>query len=129
MMMEQPKRAIAVAAAILAIALAMPTRAAPGDFTCRNASAQISCTAAACEVETASFTPMSVSRSGSRLEVCAYSGCWSGPLDLVRVRGDHTILHAVLTRGQGAVTLAYDRRTRIASMLWGNFAQPLSCGG
>lgn len=113
----------------LAAAAAAPAHAAPGDFTCRNASAQISCTASACEVETASFTPMSVSRSGANLEVCAYSGCWSGPLDLIRVRGDHTILHAVLARGQGGVTLVHDRRIKIATMLWGNFAQPLNCGG
>ena len=117
------------AAVALALALAMPAHAAPGDFTCRNASAQISCTAGACEVETASFTPMSVSRSGAQLEVCAFSGCWSGPLDLIRVRGDQTILHAVLARGQGRVTLAHNRRTQIATMLWGNFAQPLNCGG
>ena len=113
----------------LALALAVPAQAALGDFTCRNTSAQISCTASACEVEAASFTPMSVSRTGARLEVCAYSGCWSGPLDLIRVRGDHTVLHAVLNRGQGGVTLAYDRRSRVATMLWGNFAQPLNCGG
>lgn len=117
------------AAVALALALAMPAHAAPGDFTCRNASAQISCTAGACEVETGSFTPMSVSRSGAQLEVCAGSGCWSGPLDLIRVRGDQTILHAVLARGQGRVTLAHNRRTQIATILWGNFAQPLNCGG
>ena len=112
----------------LALVSAGAAHAAPSDFTCRNGSAQISCAAAACEVETSDFTPMSVSRTGARLEVCAYSGCWSGPLDLIRIRGDHTILHAVLARNQGGVTLTYGRRTRIATMLWGNFAQPLNCG-
>ncbi|WP_285709100.1 hypothetical protein [Erythrobacter oryzae] len=112
-------------------ALAVPAAAVaagPGDFTCANRQAQISCNGAACEVETASFTPMSVSRSGNRLEVCAYTGCWSGPLDLVRTRGDLVILHARLSGGQGTASVTYDRRQKIATMLWGNFAQAMSCG-
>ena len=113
----------------LAVSLAVPAQAAPGDFTCRNTAAEITCKADGCEINRDGFTPMSVSRTGTMLEVCAGESCMPGTLDLVRVRADQTILHAVLARGQGGVTLAYDRRTRIATMLWGNFAQPLSCGG
>jgi hypothetical protein len=116
---------------VFAAALAAPAAAiaaGPADFTCTNRAAQIACTSANCEVETQGFTPMSVSRSGNRLEVCAYSGCWSGPLDLVRTRGDLVILHARLAGGHGQATVSYDRKAGIATMLWGNFAQGLSCG-
>jgi hypothetical protein len=102
--------------------------AAPTDFSCRNTAAQIACEAATCEVETESFTPMGVSRTGNRLEVCAYTSCQSGPLDLIRTRGDLTILHAKLAGGQGAVSVTYDRKQKIATMLWGNYAQAMSCG-
>lgn len=103
--------------------------AAPSDFTCANRNAQISCDGKSCSVETDAFTPMSVSREGNRLEVCAYSGCWKGPLDLIRTRGDLTILHAQLEGGKGQASVTYDRKQKVATMLWGNFVQALSCGG
>lgn len=112
----------------LALALAVPAQAAPGDFTCRNTAAEITCKSSGCEINRDAFTPMSVSRTGNTLEVCAGESCMTGTLDLIRVRGDQTILHAVLARGQGGVTVVHDRRGQIATMLWGNFAQPLSCG-
>lgn len=103
--------------------------AAPGDFTCANRNAQVSCTAATCEIETGSFTPMGVSREGNRLEVCAYSGCWSGPLDLIRTRGDLTILHASLGGGRDPAAVIYDRKAQVATLMWGSFVLPMSCGG
>jgi len=105
--------------------LASPTSR---DFTCSNDSAQISCSAATCEVETEGFTPMSVARAGNTLQVCAYSGCWSGMLDLIIKRGDVTILHARLEEGQGLLTVSFNDKEQIATMLWGNFAQALNCG-
>jgi hypothetical protein len=111
-------------------ALAVPAVASAADsadFSCDNRAAEISCTGEGCEVETESFTRMLVSRSGNRLKVCAYSGCWSGPLDLIRTRGDLVILHARLSGGLGQVSVTYDRRQTIATMLWGKFAQALIC--
>ena len=113
----------------LASATAAPAQAAPGDFTCRNAAAEITCKADGCEINRDGFTPMGVSRMGNTLEVCAYESCMTGTLDLIRVRGDQTILHAMLARAKGGVTVAYNSRTRIATMLWDNFALPMSCGG
>ena len=110
----------------------MASAAAPADFTCANRNAEINCTAQACKVEIEGFTPMSVSREGNQLEVCAYSGCWKGPLDLIRTRGDLTILHARLGGWQGdgsaQVAVSFNRKEKIATMLWDNFAQALSCG-
>lgn len=117
-----------LAGAALLCMPAIVSAAAPGDFTCVNRNAEINCSAEACEVETGGFTPMSLSREGNRIEVCAYSGCWKGPLDLIRTRGDLTILHARLSGGHGQVSVSYDRKLKVASMIWGNFVQALSCG-
>jgi hypothetical protein len=119
----------AIVVALFATVASAPARAAPGDFACRNASAQISCTGEACAVETGSFTPMAVSRTGDNLEVCAYSGCGEGALDLIHTRGALTFLHAVLTGGpvNGPAAVVFDREQKIATLLWGSFAQPLNC--
>lgn len=128
--MIHARSAIAVA---LLCSSSVTSAAAPTDFTCVNRNAEIRCNAQACEVETEAFTPMSLSREGNQLEVCAYSGCWSGPLDLIRTRGELTILHARLRGWQGEgsaqVAIAFDRKEKNATMLWDDFAQALNCGG
>ena len=118
-------------AILLALTAAGSAQAASAgtDFTCRNEAAEITCAAAGCEVKTDGFTPMSISREGNRLEVCAYSGCWSGPLDLIRTRGDLSILHARLAGGRDAAAVVYDRRAKTATLMWGSYALALSCGG
>jgi hypothetical protein len=122
-------KAIQAIAATLALAVGGAAQAAGStDFTCRNAAAEITCSASGCEVNSDGFTPMSVSRQGDRLEVCAYSGCWSGALDLIRTRGDLAILHATLAQGQGQAAVVYNRKDQTATMLWGNYALALSCG-
>lgn len=113
-------------AAMLAAAPALA--ATPTDFTCRNRNAQISCDSVRCEINTDSFTPMSVSRSANRLEICAYSGCRSGALDLIRTRGELTILHASLSEDGGSLAVTFDSKLKIATVLWGEFAQAMSCG-
>lgn len=115
--------------AIATLLVAAPALAAtPTDFTCGNRNAQIGCDASSCEINTDSFTPMGVSREGNRLEVCAYTGCWSGPLDLIRSRGDLVMLHARLSGGHDPVAVIYDRKAQVATMMWGSFVQPMSCG-
>jgi hypothetical protein len=119
-------------AVLLALAAAGSAQAASAatDFTCRNDAAEITCAATGCEVNTDGFTPMSISREGNRLEVCAYSGCWSGPLDLIRTRGDLSILHARLAGTEdAAAAVVYDSRARTATLLWGSYRLALSCGG
>lgn len=120
------------ALATLAI-LALPgtAMAATGDFTCRNESAQVSCDGKGCTVETASFTPMSLSRTGRTLEICAYSGCWSGPVLVRRTRGANTLLYAEVRDGKGGgaapLSVIFDADGPVALMRWGGFAQPMTC--
>lgn len=113
---------------LLAAVAAGPALAAETDFTCRNQAAEITCSAQGCDIKPeGEFTPMGVSREGETLEVCAYTGCRSGTLDLIRTRGDLSILHARLADEGGAVAVVYDRRNKTATMIWGNYAQPLTC--
>jgi len=121
-----------LAAGVLAASglFAAPVSAQAG-FTasCRNTAAEIRCGSGACEVETQSFTPMQLSLSRQSITLCAYSGCWSGPVDLHRTRGDLVLLHANLEKGEGGIAVVYDRQAKVATMMWGGFAHPMGCGG
>lgn len=78
---------------------------------------------------------MSVSRSGRTLEICAYSGCASGPVSFRRTRGEIDILYAAVRwrnadgglgeRSQLAVI--FDRASRTAVMRWGAFSNAMDC--
>lgn len=125
--MSRTARLISGAAAVLALGAAQ-AQAAQGVFNCRNAQAEVTCGAQACEINSDGFTPMGVSLSGNRLEVCAYSSCQSGTVSLRRVRGDLLIVHANVGGVGGAAVVAFDRKQKIATLLWGNYALPLSCG-
>ena len=126
--MGKSRRLRAICAILTLAGVPAALSAATGDFSCRNTSAEITCTSRACEVNTTGYTPMGVSLAGNRLEICAYSGCSSGALDLRRLRGDHLVVHANLSRGQGSATVVYDVRKKAATLLWGNYALPMSCG-
>ncbi|WP_309621947.1 hypothetical protein [Novosphingobium sp.] len=122
-----PSRTLSAALALAAACAAPAAQAASADFTCRNAQAEVTCTAQKCAVDTTAFTPMSVSLTGSQLEVCAYSACQSGTVDLRRARGDLLVVHARTGGAGGAALVSYDRKQRIATLLWGNYALPMSC--
>jgi hypothetical protein len=122
-----------LAGALLLVAGATP--AAAQDFTCANKSAEISCGNGACEVNSDGFTPMSLSREGKRLSVCAYSGCWEGPILVRRSRGSIELLYAEVRNaqatasgGMNALAVIYDRGSRTAQMRWGGFANAMDCG-
>ncbi len=124
-----------IAGALFLAMGAMP--AAAQDFTCSNRSAEIACEGGACEVDKDGFTPMSLSREGSRLSICAYSGCWEGPILVRRSRGSIDLLYAKVrnpqggasstTAGMSELAIIYDRRSRTAQMRWGGFANSMGC--
>ncbi|MGA9581459.1 MAG: hypothetical protein WBR13_05780 [Allosphingosinicella sp.] len=121
------------AAALLLIAGATP--AAAQDFTCSNKSAEISCDGGACKVNSDGFTPMSLGRTGNRLSICAYSGCWEGPILVRRPRGSIDLLYAQVRNSQASagggmneLAIIYDRGSRTAQMRWGGFANSMDCG-
>lgn len=114
------------------LALAAPTPALAQDFHCRNTDAEINCGAGKCSVETQSFTPMELRRTGGRLSICAYSGCWAGPVLVRRQRHGIELLFADVRgttpgAGTGALAVIYERRERIAQIRWGGSANAMTC--
>jgi hypothetical protein len=120
------------------IALLAASPAMASDFTCRNEAAEIACDNGRCEVKTQNdFTPMSLSRSGRRLTICAYSGCWSGTADLRRTRGPVTLFHARVrqenrTDGKAGppetLAVIHDRSGRTAQVRFLAFSNAMTCG-
>lgn len=116
--------------AYLVLTAITPFAAAPAaaqDFNCRNEAAEIRCQKLGCQVATQDFTPMSLSRTGAKLEICAYSGCWQGRIEFRRTRGAVTMLLTTV-RGGEPLSVIYDAPARTALMRWGDFAQPMTCG-
>jgi hypothetical protein len=123
------------ALALLALAAGAP--AAAQNFTCSNKAAEIKCGGGTCEVTTDGFTPMSLSRTGNRLSICAYSGCWEGTILVRRSAGPVDLLHARLRQSEGTggtgsdmrdLAVIYDWTARTAQMRWGGFANAMGCG-
>jgi hypothetical protein len=118
---------------ILLIAALAPLPAAAQDFDCRNTEAEIRCQGGKCEVESEGFTPMQLSRKGGKLSLCAYSGCWEGPILVRRSRGQVDLLYAELrstrhdTPAGGDLAVIYDRREQVAQMRWGGFSNAMAC--
>ena len=112
-------------------ALLAPLPALAQDFTCRNMAAEIRCDGTACAVETESFTPMELRRLGNRLSICAYSGCWEGPIRMRRSYGGVTFLSAEV-RGSGEnravapLSVMVDRDGS-AQVRWGSFSNAMTC--
>jgi hypothetical protein len=107
------------------------------DFTCANPDAQISCADGSCEIETESFTPMSLSRRGEILEICAYSGCANGPITSRSVNDGVELLHARVAwlrqqeggseRNWDLLSVIYDGGEKVAQMRWNSFANVMTC--
>ncbi|RYD90113.1 MAG: hypothetical protein EOP61_30255 [Sphingomonadales bacterium] len=116
-------------------ALLAPLPAAAQDFNCRNLEAEISCNGGKCEItREQGFTPMGLTRRGSTLSICAYSGCSEGRVLIRRARGGIAMLYADVRRttapGGEAEPLAilYDDKARTAQMRWGGFSNVMTCG-
>ena len=86
-------------------------------------------------VETSGFTPMSLTRRGGRLSICAYSGCWGAPIVMRRTRGSIDFLYAANLRAEAPgggsgedLAVTYDRASRTAQIKWAGFSNVMDCG-
>lgn len=119
---------------LILAALLLPAPALAHDFNCRNEKAEIRCDAGACEIETASFTPMGLTRRGATLSICAYSGCSEGPILMHRTRSGVELLYAEVRltqpgkRASEPIAVIYDRAHKTAQMRWGGFSNVMTCG-
>ena len=120
-----------ISAALLLLA---PVPAFAQDFNCRNTDAEIRCDGGKCDIETNSFTPMGLTRRGSTLSICAYSGCSEGSILVRRNRGGIALLYAEVKLTQPGkrepepISVIYDRKQKTAQMRWGGFSNAMTCG-
>jgi hypothetical protein len=115
---------------LLLLALVPSQPAYADDFACRNDGAETICTRQLCATSADGFTPMSLRRTGQRVELCAYSDCFSGPIRVQRTLRSMTLLAADIRGRDGARTplaVIYDARTRSASIQWHGFANAMHC--
>lgn len=118
---------------LILAALLLPAPAIAHDFNCRNEKAEIRCDSGACEIESGSFTPMGLTRRGTTLSICAYSGCSEGPILIQRTRGGIELLYAEVRlthpgkRAAEPIAVIYDRAQKTAQMRWGGFSNVMTC--
>jgi hypothetical protein len=118
---------------VLLATILMPLPAQAQDFYCRNEAAEIRCVSNSCEVERESFTPMELRRTGNRLSICAYSGCWEGPIAMRRSRGGVTFLSATVRSkapaepSSASLSVMFDHEGT-AQVRWLGFSNAMTCG-
>ncbi|MDF7773702.1 hypothetical protein P1X14_00455 [Sphingomonas sp. AOB5] len=118
---------------VSAALLLAPVPALAQDFHCRNTQAEIRCVSTGCEVETTSFTPMELRRSGNTLSICSYSACWEGPIRMRRSYDGVTFLSASVKithpgePGRAPLSVMYDREGT-AQIRWLGFSNAMTCG-
>jgi hypothetical protein len=121
-------RILAIPALLLA-----PLPALAQDFHCRNTEAEIRCVSTGCQVETESFTPMELRRTGNLLSICSYSACWEGPIRMRRSYEGITFLSASVRIGtpgeprRAPLSVMYDREGT-AQIRWLGFSNAMRCG-
>ena len=121
--------------------LLLPANAIAADsanFTCANRAAEIRCGDGTCEIVMPEdgFTPMQLTRTDELLTLCAYSGCWSGPVALTHTDDQVTFVQARVTREAAMVaqeettllSILHDAKNQTAQMLWDGFANVMECG-
>lgn len=117
---------------IAATMLLAPMPALAQDFHCRNTDAEIRCVSNSCQVETESFTPMELRRTGNRLSICSYSACWEGPIRMRRTYEGVTFLSASVRinspgePSRAPLSVMYDREGT-AQMRWLGFSNAMRC--
>jgi hypothetical protein len=118
---------------LILLAALFPLPAFAQDFHCRNTAGEIRCGEGACAIETQGFTPMELTRRGNKVSLCAYSGCWEGPVLVRRTRGALTMLFADVrgstpgNSGSESLAVIHDRAGRVAQVRWGGFANAMTC--
>ncbi|MEO0550703.1 MAG: hypothetical protein AAFZ91_12345 [Pseudomonadota bacterium] len=103
------------------------------DWNCRNTSYEISCDETGCEASDA-HTPMDIYLGDNTMEVCAYTGCWSG-MPTYQQRGGrfevwtgHNLPFSTRTDWTANISITVDTETAVATVLVGNlYATPATC--
>jgi hypothetical protein len=116
-----------------ALMLLAPSNALAQDFHCRNTDAEIRCSGGSCKVETESFTPMELRRSGNRISICSYSACWEGPIRMRRTYSGVTFLSAEVKithpgePNRAPLSVMYEASDATAQIRWLGFSNAMRC--
>jgi hypothetical protein len=76
---------------------------------------------------------MGLSKRGAVLELCAYSGCQEGRINMRRSLDKVSVMQAWLTPStQGnsqktSISVIYDEGEKVAQMRWGGFSNVMQC--
>lgn len=133
-MFRPPFRLLARRAALAALLLLGPgglAHAADG-WRCRNEQVEVSCDAGACAVSEA-HTPMDVSVDPSRISVCAYTGCWEGPVALHVLKDGRAafigtdLAFSTVPDLRSDATVVIDIRSGVGAVLAAGFVNPVTC--
>lgn len=124
-------------AIISIIGIVLATTANAQDETgyhCTNSDFEISCSTQRCDVTLdEGFTPMGVTISNSRFEVCAYSGCWLGEPSLFTndqvslVAQGNLVWRDTPEEPPSRMNVVIDKEMGIGVFLGESFAQPMQC--
>jgi hypothetical protein len=133
LVLYQPMKKEAVLCATALLAAPLP--ALGHDFSCSNKAAEIRCEGGGCLVETASFTPMQLTRTGAVISLCAYSGCWEGRINFSRAQSDMHFLQGRIRRAESlreaesaTISVMFSGRDQTAQINWNGFLSVLECG-
>ncbi len=103
-------------------------------FHCTNPDFEISCSTQRCDVTLdEGFTPMGVTVSNVRFEVCAYSGCWLGePSLLVSDQANLVVQGDLVWRDTpeepaSRMNMVVDKELGIGIFLGVGFSHPMQC--
>ena len=77
---------------------------------------------------------MQLSRAGPTIRLCAYSGCWEGPVTFSRSRSDVHFLEARMRRdgpagdaGTTRLSIMFSAKEATAQISWEGFFNVLEC--
>lgn len=131
-------RRVEIAAAVFSLAFAAASASATAaGYSCRNGEFEIGCDKEKCK-NADGFTPMqlTVDPDKKTVEICAYSGCWSGPLTvlgsdakLVVGRADRLRSEGPQQSGPETIALIMDREQSAATVIGFGRIAPMSCTG
>lgn len=121
-------------ASLLAISTVATSHATAASLSCTNREFQISCDRTKCE-NADGFTPMQLTLdlSKKRIEICAYSDCWTGALTAMGSNSQYTVARGDKLRPNAThserqtVAVILDNARSSAAFAGFGFVTPMSC--
>ncbi|WP_152598522.1 MULTISPECIES: hypothetical protein [Acinetobacter] len=117
----------------LTLVLLCSSSYAQTSWQCTNKHAEISCTQQNCQVQTEDFTSFNfLIDSNKEISICAYSGCWRGPVTYTNSKKFDQYFTQQLIWNNGetkdeSFSITIDKTTKLGNLLGSGFILPLIC--